>query len=285
MNGVHAAVFLTLTNWPVDCKGCHAHRCNMHVFFPSCMHDSWNMHVSWTIHGQAWVSYMTSPSLHGIGFLCLQRFMLTNCNNCIVMHDWWLMDHAQACMVLTRCHLGCQGCRVYSAYCFFLHACVILGTCIGMHGVHVACEFDLACCNGLQWLLCLNFVVHAWWQDLHFIHVSQMQPWHHQVPLKLGTIFALGKSHCWQGVMYIHQTWIIVKFHCFHTWLWHHHSSTYVFMIAKLQDMPWFENCVCMMLFLQTKNWGKQTCFSSKKHFISAKRQVCKICNKDIAIF
>ena len=57
--------------------------------------------------------------------------------------------------------MGCQGCHVYSAYCFFLHACISLGTCTGMHGIHVTCELDLACCNGLQWLMCLTFVVHA----------------------------------------------------------------------------------------------------------------------------
>ena len=42
-----------------------------------------------------------------------------------------------------------------------LHACIIQGTCIGMHGVDVTCEFGLTCCNGLQWLMGLNFVVHA----------------------------------------------------------------------------------------------------------------------------
>ena len=288
MNGVHAAFFLTLTNWHVDCKGSHAHRCNMHVFFPSCTHDSWNMHVSWTIHGQAWVSYMTSPSLHGIGYLCLQGFMLTNWNKCIVMHEGWLMDHALACMVFSRCHMGCQGCHVYSAYCFFLHACILLGACTCMHGVHVTCEFDLTCCNGLQWLMCLSFVENAWWQDLHLIHVSQMQPWHDQVPLLLGTIFCFGEISLLAWV-HVHASNMnhckIWNKHCSHTWLWHRHSSTYVFMIAKLQDMPWFENCICMMLFLQTKNWWKQNCISSQKQFISAKRQVWEICNKDITFF
>ena len=94
MHGVHATFLHWLAAMYKDCKGCHAHRCDMHVFSSSCMHDSWNMHFAWTVHGHAWVSNMTWPSSHGIGCHFLQRFMFTKCNNWIFTHDACLMGHA-----------------------------------------------------------------------------------------------------------------------------------------------------------------------------------------------
>ena len=156
-----------------------------------------------------------------------------------------------------------------------------------MHGIHVTCELDLACCSGLQWLMCLTFVVHAWWQDLHVIHVSQMQPWHHQVPLKIGTIFCFGEISLLAWVHVHASNMHIVKFKTNIAFIHGYGTTSLPLMFSWL---PNYRTChglktvFAWCCFFKQRIDENRLVFQVKK-FISAKRQVWKFCSKDIAIF